>query len=169
MKIIWKPIFFVFFLRVCYSLLQGVKVGTLSRQNERKSSYVRLAHTSIFGLCFMSVCLLKSNCYSLIYSSLIMLLGFIWMVKNAPMSNSGIRSRLMTQDVATSCPGSPTTRGHHRSKSASMWVELKFNIAGKIFGIILYIPTDIYLYDALRLSFCWEPINLFPGYQADNI
>ena len=71
MKIIWKPIFFVFFLRVCYSLLQGVKVGTLSRQNERKSSYVRLAHTSIFGLCFMSVCLLKSNCYSLIYSSLV--------------------------------------------------------------------------------------------------
>ena len=27
-------------------------------------------HTSIFGLCFMSVCLMKSNCYSLIYSSL---------------------------------------------------------------------------------------------------
>ena len=30
----------------------------------------RLAHTSIFGLCFMSVCQIKSNCYSLIYSSL---------------------------------------------------------------------------------------------------
>ena len=53
------------------SLLQGVKVGTLGRQNERNSSYVRLAHTSIFGLCFMSVCLMKSNCYSLIYSSLV--------------------------------------------------------------------------------------------------
>jgi len=49
---------------------QGVKVGTLGRQNERNSSYVRLAHTSIFGLCFMLVCLMKSNCYSLIYSSL---------------------------------------------------------------------------------------------------
>ena len=52
------------------SSTQGVKVGTLGRQNERNSSYVRLAHTSIFGLCFMSVCLMKSNCYSLIYSSL---------------------------------------------------------------------------------------------------
>ena len=50
---------------------QGVKVGTLGRQNERNSSYVRLAHTSIFGLCFMSVCLMKSNCYSLICSSLL--------------------------------------------------------------------------------------------------
>ena len=30
-----------------------------------------LALTSIFGLCFMLVCLIKSNCYSLIYSSLI--------------------------------------------------------------------------------------------------
>ena len=40
------------------------------RQNERNSSYVKLAHTSIFGLCFMSVCLMKSNCYSFIYSSL---------------------------------------------------------------------------------------------------
>ena len=49
---------------------QGVKVVTLGRQNERNSSYNRLAHTSIFGLCFMSVCLMKSNCYSLIYSSL---------------------------------------------------------------------------------------------------
>ena len=52
------------------SLDQGVKVGTLGRQNERNSSYVRLAHTSLFGLCFMPVCLMKSNCYSLIYSSL---------------------------------------------------------------------------------------------------
>ena len=49
---------------------QGVKVGTFGRQNERNSSYVRLTHTSIFGLCFMSVCLMKSNCYSLTYSSL---------------------------------------------------------------------------------------------------
>ena len=51
-------------------LTQGVKVGTLGRQIERNCSYVWLAHTSIFGLCFMSVCLMKSNCYSLIYSSL---------------------------------------------------------------------------------------------------
>ena len=29
-----------------------------------------LAHTSKFCLCFMSVCLMKSNCYSLIYTSL---------------------------------------------------------------------------------------------------
>ena len=52
---------------------QGVKVGTLGRQNERNSIYVRLTHTSIFGLFFMPVCLMKSNCYSLIliYSSLI--------------------------------------------------------------------------------------------------
>ena len=40
-------------------LLQGVKVGTLDRQIERNSSYVWLAHTSIFGLCFMLVCLMK--------------------------------------------------------------------------------------------------------------
>ena len=53
----------------CHS--QGVKVGTSGRQNERNSNYVRLAHTSIFGLCFLSVCLIKSNCYSLIYSSLV--------------------------------------------------------------------------------------------------
>ena len=49
---------------------QGVKVRSLGTQNERNSSYVRLAQISIFGLCFMSVCLIKSNCYSLIYSSL---------------------------------------------------------------------------------------------------
>ena len=48
--------------------LQVVKVWTLGRQNERNSYYVRLAHTSTFGLCFISVCLMKSNCYSLIYS-----------------------------------------------------------------------------------------------------
>ena len=49
---------------------QGVKVEMQGRKNERNSSYVRLAHTSIFGLCFMTVCLMKSNCYSLINSSL---------------------------------------------------------------------------------------------------
>ena len=49
---------------------QGVKVVMLGRQNERNSSYVRLAHTTISGLCFMTVFLMKSNCYSLIYSSL---------------------------------------------------------------------------------------------------
>ena len=32
--------------------------------------YTLSNQTSIFGLCFMSICLLKSNCYSLIYSSL---------------------------------------------------------------------------------------------------
>ena len=31
--------------------IQGVKVGTLSRQIEINSSYVWLAHTSKFGLC----------------------------------------------------------------------------------------------------------------------
>ena len=49
---------------------QGAKLGMLGRQNERNSSYVRMAYISIFRLCFMSVCLMKSNCYSLIYSSL---------------------------------------------------------------------------------------------------
>ena len=52
-------------------LNQRAKVGMLCRQNERNSRYIRLAHTSIFGLYFISVCLMKSNCYSLIYSSLI--------------------------------------------------------------------------------------------------
>ena len=47
---------------------QGAKVGTLGRQNE--SSYVRLAFTSIFGLRFMSVYLMKSSSYSIVYSSL---------------------------------------------------------------------------------------------------
>ena len=49
------------------TFVQGVNVGMLGRQNERKNSYVRLAYTSIFGLCNMSV----SNCYSVIYSSLL--------------------------------------------------------------------------------------------------
>ena len=50
---------------------QGVKVEMLGRQNERNSCRVCLAHTSIFGLCSMSVCLMKSKCYSLIYSFLV--------------------------------------------------------------------------------------------------
>ena len=36
-----------------------------------------LALTSIFGLCFMLVCLIKSNCYSLIYSSLDWVVGVL--------------------------------------------------------------------------------------------
>ena len=50
---------------------RGLKVRTLGRQNERNFANDWLALTSIFGLCFMSVCLIKSNCYSLIYTSLI--------------------------------------------------------------------------------------------------
>ena len=62
-------IFLGFIFAIRYG--QGVKVGTLGWQNERNSSCViRLAQTSLFGLCFMSVCLMKSHCYSLIYSSL---------------------------------------------------------------------------------------------------
>ena len=49
---------------------QGVKARMLGRQNVRNFCYVRLALTSIFGLYFVAVCLIKSNCYSLIYSSL---------------------------------------------------------------------------------------------------
>ena len=49
---------------------QGVKARMLGRQNERNFCYVRLALTSIFGLCFVAVCLIKPNCYSLKYSSL---------------------------------------------------------------------------------------------------
>ena len=48
---------------------QGVKAKLLGRQNEKNFCYDMLALTSIFGLCFMSVCLIKSNCYSFIYSS----------------------------------------------------------------------------------------------------
>ena len=50
---------------------QGVKARILGRQNESNFCYDRLALTSIFCMYFMSVCLIKSNCYSLIYSSLI--------------------------------------------------------------------------------------------------
>ena len=41
------------------------------RQNESIFAYFWLTLSSIFGLYFMSVCLIKSNCYSLLYSSLI--------------------------------------------------------------------------------------------------
>ena len=33
----------------------GAKVGTLGRQNKRNSNYVRLTHTSIFGLVYYMV------------------------------------------------------------------------------------------------------------------
>ena len=49
---------------------QGAQVGTLCWQNDRNFALDRLALTSIFGLCFMPVCIIKSNCYYLIYSSL---------------------------------------------------------------------------------------------------
>ena len=49
-----------------FCLGQGVKATTLGRQNQKNFCYERLALTSIFGLCFMSICLIKSNCYSLI-------------------------------------------------------------------------------------------------------
>ena len=38
---------------------QGVKARTLGKQNERNFCYDWLALTSIFGLCFVSVCLIK--------------------------------------------------------------------------------------------------------------
>ena len=44
----------------------GGKVRTLCRQNESNLAYFWQALTSIFGLCFMSVSQIKSNCYSLI-------------------------------------------------------------------------------------------------------
>ena len=53
--------------------MSGVNIGKLGRQNERNNNYVKLAHTSIFGLCFLSVYLMKSNCYTLIYSSLVLI------------------------------------------------------------------------------------------------
>ena len=70
---LWIPSFFLF-VGLKDQLYQGAKVGTLGRQNERNSSNVWLAYAFIIGLCFMfgflSVCLMKSNCFSLIYSSL---------------------------------------------------------------------------------------------------
>ena len=65
-----SELFSGFHFGTLYWLPQGVKVEALGRQNERNSSYFRLSHTSIFGLGFMPVCLTKSNCYPLIYSSL---------------------------------------------------------------------------------------------------
>ena len=44
--------------------MQGVKARTLGRLNERNFGYDWLVLISIFGLCFMSVGLMKSNCYS---------------------------------------------------------------------------------------------------------
>ena len=67
--------------------LQGANVVMLGKQNESNSSYVRLAHTSIIGFCFMSVCLMKSNCYSLIYSSLITPLSYC--ISNTSSNNIG--------------------------------------------------------------------------------
>ena len=52
------------------SMEQRVKAKLLGRQNEKNFCYDMLALTSIFGLCFMSVYLIKSNCYSLIHFSL---------------------------------------------------------------------------------------------------
>ena len=57
-----------------FSFFIGRQVWMLGRQIERNSSYVWLANSSIFGLCFMSVCQMKSNCYSLIYFSLLEIL-----------------------------------------------------------------------------------------------
>ena len=68
----WKRIYFC--LKVWN---QGGQVRTLCRQNESNFAYFWLALTSIFGLCFMPVCLIKSNCYSLIYSSLGLIISFM--------------------------------------------------------------------------------------------
>ena len=62
-------------------LNQRAKVGMLCRQNESNSRYIRLAHTSIFGLYFMLVCLMKSICYSFVYSSLIVMLVVLVLLK----------------------------------------------------------------------------------------
>ena len=64
------PLIFLHYFWGPMPFTQGVKARTLSRQNERNFCYVRLALTSIFGLCFVPVCLIKSNYYSLLYSSL---------------------------------------------------------------------------------------------------
>ena len=49
-------------------LVQGVKIETIGRQNERNSGYVRLAHTSMFGLCFMTVCSLPNEIKLLLFN-----------------------------------------------------------------------------------------------------
>ena len=59
----------------------------LGKQNERNSSYMRLDQTSIFGLYFMSVCLMKVNCYSLKYSSL-ELMGTKYEIECQPVSSN---------------------------------------------------------------------------------
>ena len=51
-------------------LKQGAQIRTLFRKNESNFASDGLALPSIFGLCFMPVCIINSNCYSLIYSSL---------------------------------------------------------------------------------------------------
>ena len=60
------------FIHEAMSLNQGVKVGTLSRQNEINSSYVRLAYTSIFGL-FCVLC--KSTSWNLTVTFNLILFG----------------------------------------------------------------------------------------------
>ena len=50
--------------------MQGVQARMLYRQNESNLAQDWLAFTSIFGLRFMPVSIIKSNCNSLIYSSL---------------------------------------------------------------------------------------------------
>ena len=57
------------------------------RQNESSFAYFWLALTSIFGLCLRPVCLIKSNCYSLIYSSLITPLSYC--ISNTSSNNIG--------------------------------------------------------------------------------
>ena len=51
-------------------LIRGSKLERQADKMRENFCYDRLALTSIFGLSFMLVCLTKSNCYSLIYSSL---------------------------------------------------------------------------------------------------
>ena len=57
--------------------IQGVPARAFCRQNESNFALDWLALTSIFGLCFMPVSIIKSNCYSLIYSSLGALYSFL--------------------------------------------------------------------------------------------
>ena len=55
------PLYFLHYFWGPMPFTQGVKARTLSRQNERNFCYVRLALICIFGLCFVAVCLIKSN------------------------------------------------------------------------------------------------------------
>ena len=43
-------------------LKAGGQSWNIRQINEINTSCVMLAHTPIFGLCFMTVCLMKSNC-----------------------------------------------------------------------------------------------------------